>query len=298
VADTETLEAPPKRKAKSKTETAVADQAVPEAGGRTVAETPRPGHKDVHAAKVAVMREVRYVQKKRSQEGGVKFAFASEEAFLKLLNPALARHGLDVTPVKLEVIGEEKYQTKQGGTWRFIRVLGTYELCHGDSGTKVTCVGIGEGTDSGDKAAYKAQTGAYKYALWKTFAIATGDDPEFTDSRHAEPARPGQRPAQAAQGQRPLQGGVPGAPDERGYSETYFRRKRAVLAARDKGTLDGYQAVYKKDMASVPAEVKGLDFWVGHRLSQLAQHTPQGPATQARPAEDAPTQDDKEEPIL
>ena len=37
---------------------------------------------------------------------------------------------------------------------------------------------IGTGADSGDKAPYKATTGAIKYALLTAFLIPTGDDPE------------------------------------------------------------------------------------------------------------------------
>ena len=40
--------------------------------------------------------------------------------------------------------------------------------------TKIT----GEGIDKGDKAGYKAYTGALKYFLANTFMVATGDDPE------------------------------------------------------------------------------------------------------------------------
>jgi len=36
----------------------------------------------------------------------------------------------------------------------------------------------GEGLDAGDKAPYKAMTGALKYALLQSFLLATGDDPE------------------------------------------------------------------------------------------------------------------------
>jgi hypothetical protein len=36
----------------------------------------------------------------------------------------------------------------------------------------------GQGLDSGDKAPYKAMTGALKYALLQSFLLATGDDPE------------------------------------------------------------------------------------------------------------------------
>jgi len=40
---------------------------------------------------------------------------------------------------------------------------------------------IGEGMDTGDKAIYKAITGAQKYVLMKTFLIPTGDDPELEE---------------------------------------------------------------------------------------------------------------------
>jgi hypothetical protein len=36
----------------------------------------------------------------------------------------------------------------------------------------------GQGLDVGDKAPYKAMTGALKYALLQSFLLATGDDPE------------------------------------------------------------------------------------------------------------------------
>ena len=45
----------------------------------------------------------------------------------------------------------------------------------------------GEGADAGDKAPYKAMTGALKYALLQSFLLSTGDDPEDerTNSRAA-----------------------------------------------------------------------------------------------------------------
>ncbi len=41
-----------------------------------------------------------------------------------------------------------------------------------------TSIITGEGIDKGDKAGYKAYTGALKYYLANTFMVATGDDPE------------------------------------------------------------------------------------------------------------------------
>jgi hypothetical protein len=43
----------------------------------------------------------------------------------------------------------------------------------------------GEAIDKGDKAGYKAYTGALKYYLADTFMVATGDDPE-TESPEAK----------------------------------------------------------------------------------------------------------------
>ena len=42
----------------------------------------------------------------------------------------------------------------------------------------------GEGIDKGDKAGYKAYTGALKYYLANTFMVATGDDPEKESPDH------------------------------------------------------------------------------------------------------------------
>ena len=49
---------------------------------------------------------------------------------------------------------------------------------HGDSGQQLTTSWVGQGADSADKSYYKAYTGAFKYALMKTFLISAGDDPE------------------------------------------------------------------------------------------------------------------------
>jgi hypothetical protein len=55
---------------------------------------------------------------------------------------------------------------------------------------------IGEGEDSGDKATYKAMTGAQKYALLKLFLISTGDDPEADGAKAMiAPPKPATPPA-------------------------------------------------------------------------------------------------------
>ena len=53
-----------------------------------------------------------------------------------------------------------------------------FQLTDIDTGFYETTVITGEGIDKGDKAGYKAYTGALKYYFANTFMVATGDDPE------------------------------------------------------------------------------------------------------------------------
>ena len=53
-----------------------------------------------------------------------------------------------------------------------------------DTGFYEETVITGEGIDKGDKAGYKAYTGALKYYLANTFMVATGDDPEKDSPSH------------------------------------------------------------------------------------------------------------------
>jgi hypothetical protein len=53
-----------------------------------------------------------------------------------------------------------------------------YTFMDVDTAEEITVKVAGEGLDAGDKAPYKAMTGALKYALLQSFLLATGDDPE------------------------------------------------------------------------------------------------------------------------
>ena len=53
-----------------------------------------------------------------------------------------------------------------------------YTFSDVDSGEEIVAKVAGQGLDAGDKAPYKAITGALKYALLQSFLLATGDDPE------------------------------------------------------------------------------------------------------------------------
>jgi hypothetical protein len=74
------------------------------------------------------------------------------------------------------------------------RVVMAYTFADVDSGEELVAKVAGQGLDPGDKAPYKAMTGALKYALLQSFLLATGDDPEDerSDTRYqaGNPERP------------------------------------------------------------------------------------------------------------
>lgn len=124
--------------------------------------------------------ECGYVQKKGRNETQ-NYKYAGEEQFIKDVRPAMVENGLLVLPVGYEVLKVDTVTTKNGGEMERQTIRGTFEILH-TSGESLRVVGLGEGTDGGDKAIYKAMTGAYKYAIKQSFMIATGNDPEADES--------------------------------------------------------------------------------------------------------------------
>lgn len=106
-----------------------------------------------------------------------RYKYASDADILWTLKPLLAEHGLAFILVGYTVESVSEVKTKNGGSERLVDLRVTYRLAH-KSGEWMDVVAPGSGQDPGDKAHYKAMTGALKYALRQSFAIPTGDDPE------------------------------------------------------------------------------------------------------------------------
>ena len=69
-------------------------------------------------------------------------------------------------------------ETPRSSSDRIARVVMNYRFVDARSGDELSVRVAGEGADPGDKAPYKAMTGALKYALLQSFLLSTGDDPE------------------------------------------------------------------------------------------------------------------------
>ena len=127
------------------------------------------------AAKIAkVMEAVGYVAKTGTNSAqGYKFVQAS--AVADKVREQLTKLNVSMTPTQIDVISEG---LTPSGKQTLLTLRFTWTLTDGDSGETISFQSVGTGADSGDKAAYKAATGALKYALLTGFLIPTGDDPE------------------------------------------------------------------------------------------------------------------------
>lgn len=137
--------------------------------------TDRVKHESLDDAILAVMGEVPYILKEKSS--GLKYTFASEEALIEKLNPAMRKHGLTIRPVGVEY-DRTTYRTKSGGEMQVTLEKVKFKISQVDCKEHDIIEALGEGADGGDKSAGKSGTNAMKYALRQTFLIQTGDDPD------------------------------------------------------------------------------------------------------------------------
>lgn len=142
-------------------------------------------HGNVYAALAAISRDAGAIGKdsKNTQQG---FAFRGIDAVMNHLHPLFARHGVVILP---EVIGErtEDRETKSGAHLIY-RVLTIKVRFAHESGSDASCVVIGEGMDSGDKASNKAMAVGLKYALTQMLLLPYDEvDPDADTPPDSKP---------------------------------------------------------------------------------------------------------------
>ncbi len=112
------------------------------------------------------------------------YAYATESDILAAVRAEMATQGVLIVPT-IEAVDWEVVETKSGAKERFCTVHMLFTVLDSDSEAKIEMRIIGQGQDGGDKALYKALTGATKYLVLKLFLLPTGDDPE-ADSPQGE----------------------------------------------------------------------------------------------------------------
>ena len=114
------------------------------------------------------------VQKKGATNDFDRYKYFSEAQYKELFTELFSKHGLELKFDELEYQTFEGTEKQANGRMPKLR----FYLFDIDTGFFETTTITGEGIDKGDKAGYKAYTGALKYYLANTFMVATGDDPE------------------------------------------------------------------------------------------------------------------------
>ena len=103
-----------------------------------------------------------------------RYSYFSEAQYKELFTGLFADYGLELKFNELAYDTFEGSEKQANGRMPKLE----FELMDIDTGFGETTIITGEGIDKGDKAGYKAYTGALKYFLANTFMVATGDDPE------------------------------------------------------------------------------------------------------------------------
>ncbi len=131
---------------------------------------------EIAAAMLAIMDEIGPITKARRNEHQ-GFSFRGIDDVYDALHPLLVKNGVLCVPNVLKVQTEE-YQTGKGTVMH--RTLVTVEhRFYAKDGSFIAATTLGEASDAQDKSAAKAQSVAYKYAMFETFCIPLGEpDPD------------------------------------------------------------------------------------------------------------------------
>ena len=122
---------------------------------------------------------------KDSTNAQQKYKFRGIDAVYNALNPVMAKLGLFVCPEILEHRREERetendYNGQKKKSILKYSILTIKYTVYAPDGSNISCVVVGEGMDSGDKASNKAMSVALKYACFQLFMIPTEEmiDPD------------------------------------------------------------------------------------------------------------------------
>lgn len=136
---------------------------------------------NIHTAMLAIMSEVSYVQKERSED--VNYTLKTENAVIQAIRPAMLNHGVYMYPVGVKEIEHSEFEAgKYKNIWNRVVAIHVYRFIHAVSETYIDVEVLGDGADTGDKAGNKSMTTSKKYALLEAFLLETGDDPDQTPS--------------------------------------------------------------------------------------------------------------------
>lgn len=124
--------------------------------------------------------------KKDGRNSAQGFSFRGIDAVVNAAAPAFRKHGIVVVPE----IKDYKYEQVEVGKARTLQGHVMVTVCYrfyGPEGDSVAATVLAESMDSGDKAAAKAMSVAFRIALLQTLALPTDDaDPDMDTYERSE----------------------------------------------------------------------------------------------------------------
>ena len=129
---------------------------------------------NIQTALVGAMRDISakgIAKLGTADTGGAKYRYRGVEAAMNEMSPILVNHGITVTPRYSDLTITERAKG-EGKAIRFVTVKGAFTFSAED-GSSVTSEAYGEAMDSGDKATIKAQSVAFRTALFQQFIVPT-----------------------------------------------------------------------------------------------------------------------------
>lgn len=144
---------------------------------------------------------------KDSENTQQKYKFRGIDAVYNALNPVMSELGLFIVPEILDHRREEREteSTYNGQTKKSLlkySILTIRFTMYAPDGSNVSCVVVGEGMDSGDKASNKAMSVALKYACFQLFMIPTEEtaiDPDAESHNVTSGAKTPEAPKEVKQ---------------------------------------------------------------------------------------------------
>lgn len=115
------------------------------------------------------------VLKKEGKNDYDNYKYFTEAQYKKLANELISEAKIEFKTTELEY-EQGRIEGSKTPEYRKVKLLFTIFDC--ETGFYEESEITGEGLDRGDKAGYKAYTGAIKYFLADTFLVPTGDDAE------------------------------------------------------------------------------------------------------------------------
>ena len=131
---------------------------------------------DIYEKMHKIMSEVESLKKDGNASfGSTNYNYLSEAKTTQIFREKFVENKLLLFPIQVEETKDKDSKITLGKyTYRLVNVEAPEEYIELQSG--------GQGHDSTDKGSGKASSYAYKYLLWRTFAVPSNDDPDSITS--------------------------------------------------------------------------------------------------------------------